>query len=82
MHVVTHLLAGWTMAEGLGLKGRERAVVAWSSVAADLDGAGMLADWSNRLLHRPETTYYEQWHHMLGHGLPAAALCACLPWQR
>ena len=80
MHVVTHLLAGWTLAEALGLKGRDRAVVAWSGVVSDLDGAGMVVDWGNRLLGRPETAYYERWHHVLGHGLPAALVCLALAW--
>jgi hypothetical protein len=66
------------MAEGFRLKGRERAAVAWSSVVPDFDGAGVAIDWSNRLLRGPETTYYEQWHHALGHGLPAAVLCLLL----
>lgn len=75
MHVATHLLAGWALAEGARLKRRERAVVAWSNVAPDLDGGGMLVDWANRLLGRPETAFYEAWHHALGHGLPAALVC-------
>jgi len=78
MHVVTHLLAGWALAEGFSLTPRDRAWVTWASVAPDLDGAGLLIDWSGKLLGRPETAYYETWHHALGHSGAAALLFAAL----
>ena len=80
MHVVTHLLAGWALAQEVKLKGRERALVTWSCVVADVDGAGMLIDAANRVLARGETYYYEQFHHVLGHGLPAEILWTAAAW--
>ena len=74
MHVVTHLLMGWVLADQARLQGRERAVVAWASVVPDADGAGVVIDVANHLLGRPETSYYEIYHHALGHGLMAALL--------
>jgi len=79
LHVVTHLLAGWALAESTPLTARDRAWVAWASVAPDLDGAGLLIDWINKLAGRPDSAFYETWHHALGHGAPAAlvlAVCA------
>jgi membrane-bound metal-dependent hydrolase YbcI (DUF457 family) len=78
VHVVTHFLAGWALAESTPLKPRDRAWVTWASVAPDLDGAGLFVDWGNKLLGRPETAYYETWHHALGHsGVAALLVAAC-----
>jgi hypothetical protein len=74
MHPVTHLLAGWIVADECKLKGRDRALVAWSCVVPDLDGIGYAIDFANKAFGRPETTYYELYHHDWCHGLPAAIL--------
>ena len=73
MHVVTHLLAGWALAEQTKLEKRDKAIVAWASVAPDLDGFGLPIDWATRALG-DGTTLYETYHHVAGHGLPAATL--------
>jgi membrane-bound metal-dependent hydrolase YbcI (DUF457 family) len=80
MHVVTHLLSGWLAAEALQRGRRERAVAAWCAVAPDLDGVGMIVDWYNRAAGRAETDYYEQLHHVWGHGLPAALVFTIAAW--
>jgi membrane-bound metal-dependent hydrolase YbcI (DUF457 family) len=72
LNPVTHLLAGWIIADEFKLKGRDRAFVAWSCVVPDLDGIGYVVDFTNKILGRPETVYYETYHHNWGHGLPAA----------
>ena len=74
MNPVTHLLAGWIIADELKFKGRDRAIVAWSCVVPDLDGIGYLVDFGNKFLGQSETAYYETFHHNWGHGLPAALL--------
>lgn len=83
MHVVTHLLAGWALAEQTKLEKRDKALVAWASVAPDLDGIGLPVDWAARALGY-ELGLYEAYHHLLFHGLPAAALftLVCLPFLR
>jgi membrane-bound metal-dependent hydrolase YbcI (DUF457 family) len=78
MNPITHLLAGWTLADAGTREARDRALIAWSGVAADLDGLSLIPDFANRLLNRPPTDFYFQYHHALTHGLPAAALCALL----
>jgi LexA-binding, inner membrane-associated putative hydrolase len=81
VHVVTHLLAGWTLAEQARLERRDRALVALAGVAPDLDGIGLPVDWVTGALGSG-TAYYETYHHVAFHGLPAAALftLACLPF--
>lgn len=74
MHPAAHLLAGWTLAEVAGLKARDRALVTWASVIPDIDGLGMLIDYAIYLLELPATDYYETYHRVFGHRLPAAVL--------
>jgi hypothetical protein len=78
VHVVTHLLTSWTLAQAAPLERRDSAIVAWAGVAPDLDGAGLLIDWAHKGLGLSETAYYETWHHALGHGLPAALLAGVI----
>jgi len=76
LHPVTHLLAGWIIADECKLKGRDRALVAWTCVVPDLDGIGYVIDLANKALGRPATDYYQYYHHDWMHGLPAALLVA------
>ena len=85
MHIVTHLLVGWTLAEHTTKSPRDRALITWASVVPDLDGLGLLVDfvapWFGWTVQ-----WYERYHHVLGHGLPAALVCtvifACFARQR
>ncbi len=77
MHVVTHLLVGWTVAEHVTEKPRDRALITWCSVVPDLDGLGLLIDWIGRTLGY-QWSFYEQYHRIALHGLPAAMLFALL----
>jgi len=78
MHILTHILANWAVADGAGLKGRDRALATWAGVAPDLDGLGMVADFGFRLAGQGQTAYYESFHRLWGHGLPAAVVLAGL----
>jgi hypothetical protein len=78
MHVVTHFLIGWTLADRLCKAPRDRALVTWAAVAPDLDGVGMVIDFGNRLVGRPDAAWYEEFHHALGHGLCAALAYSAL----
>ncbi len=80
MHPITHLLAGWTVAELAQLPPRDRAIVTWACVVPDIDGIGYAIDLANKLLGRPESVFYETYHHNWGHGVPAALLVAVLAW--
>ncbi len=78
MNTITHFLVSWTVAESTGLEKRDRALVTWSGVLPDLDGFGVIIDVGNRLMGRPETHYYEVYHHYLGHSLAAGVLFAVI----
>jgi len=73
---ITHLLIGWELGSLLTSSPRERAAIAWSSVAVDADGRGALVDMGNRILGRPETSWFGTYHHVLFHGLFGALLAA------
>ena len=72
MSPITHFLASWTLADVCRLRGRDQALVTWSGVLPDADGLSVLVDGANRLLGRPDTWLFGEYHHGLLHGLLAA----------
>jgi len=74
MHPITHFLASWTVGDGTLEASRDRSLVSLCGVAPDLDGLGVLVDGANKVLGRPGTWYFGEYHHALLHGLPAALL--------
>jgi inner membrane protein len=77
MHVVTHLLTGWTLAEHSTRTSRDRALVSWACIAPDLDGVGLVVDAAAPMTGGT-IQWYERFHHVLLHGLPGALLCMAL----
>lgn len=78
MSPLTHLLASWVVAVQTTDNPRDTRLVALAGVAPDLDGLGILVDWTNQLLGRPETDYYHIYHHWYGHGLLAALIVSAV----
>ena len=82
MSPITHFLVGWTALERAVPARRDKALVSLAGVAPDLDGLGIVFDFATRRLGMPETDYYQAYHRIYGHGLPAAfviaAVCAAL----
>ncbi len=82
MTPITHLLASWSVADALRLKGRDQVLLTWCGVLPDADGLGLLIDGGNRLLGRSDIWhYYSVYHHSPLHGLFAAVaipLAMCL----
>ena len=76
MNPITHLLIGWELGSLMTSSPRERVAIAWASVAVDADGLGALVDMGNRILGRPETSWFGAYHHVLFHGLFGALLAA------
>lgn len=74
MNPITHLLASWSLAEVTGLEERDRAIVAWSGLAPDLDGLGAVVDSAARLLGYGDPALYGRYHHLLLHGLFGALI--------
>jgi inner membrane protein len=72
MSPITHFLASWSLADATGLRGRDQALVTWCGVLPDADGVGVVVDGLNKLLGRPDSWYYGQFHHAVLHGVFAA----------
>lgn len=68
-----HLLMSWLSSVEIFEKRRERALVALSGVAPDLDGLGLISD-----MLTGTTTYYWQYHHYLGHSILSAFVIASI----
>ena len=78
MSPITHFLVGWTGLERLQTGRRDKALVVLAGLAPDLDGLGIVVDFATRALGLPETDYYQSFHRMYGHGLPAAIIIAAV----
>ena len=78
MSPITHYLASWTLATHGSIQKRDIAIVTWVGTLPDLDGLGILADISARLLGAAESDFYLQYHHRLLHGFFGALLLSLL----
>ena len=76
MSPITHFLVGWTALERFQPSRRDKALVVLAGLAPDIDGLGIVVDFATRALGLPETDYYQTFHRMYGHGLPAAVVIA------
>ena len=87
MNVVTHALSVWPFAvSGLATR-RDRALVVAAAMLPDLDGIGIVVDFVTRQSAAlADTDYYQRFHRVYRHGLPAALaitlLCASLAIER
>ncbi len=82
---VTHLLAGWLVANTVPLSRRDRTLVTLSGVIPDIDGLGIIADLATRGSPAP-LDWYWRFHHTLGHnlafGLVVTTAAFCLATRR
>ena len=78
MSPITHFMIGWVALERFQATNRDKALVVCAGLAPDLDGLGIVVDFATRALGLPETDYYQSFHRMYGHGLPAALLLSAL----
>jgi inner membrane protein len=65
---VTHLFMGWTVSNLGPFTPRQRAAITLASVVPDVDGVGIVVDWATS----GATSYYSDFHHVVGHNLFAA----------
>jgi membrane-bound metal-dependent hydrolase YbcI (DUF457 family) len=76
MNPITHVLTGWCLAETLPrITRRERILITMASVVSDLDGFGIVAEWTTRESERP-LLWWTEYHHVLGHNLVFAVVTA------
>lgn len=79
MNPVTHILLGWTVADQVADDSpRDLALVAWAGVMPDLDGLGAIADTLGPRLGFAATSWYEDYHHILLHGIFGAVVISAL----
>ena len=78
MNPFTHLLVSWIVAIKTTDNLRDRRLVTLAGVAPDLDGLGILADWAKGGFSTDKYLCYQEYHHWIGHGLPAALGCSIL----
>ena len=76
MNPITHFLVGWVALEKRLESKRDKALVCLAGVVPDFDGMGIGIDFVTRTVHWAQTDYYQEYHRMLGHGLPAALVIA------
>jgi len=74
----THLLASWIVAAKATDNPRDCRLVTLAGFLPDLDGLGILADWTARALWHKQTFFYEQYHHYLLHGALGGTVLALL----
>ena len=76
MNPITHFFIGWcTACAAPSLDGRERALVTWSAVVADVDGLGLLPEMLTR--DTPHAIFwYSDYHHALTHNLLSAVVAS------
>ena len=74
MSPITHLLVGWTTLERTQPTDRDKTLVVLAGLAPDLDGLGIIVDFATRTFGLAETNYYQEFHRVYGHGLPAAVV--------
>lgn len=76
MHIQTHVMSGWCVANCIALTPRQRLFAMIAASAADLDGLGLVAG----------VDYYVRYHHLLAHnftfGLILAAVLAAFSRHR
>lgn len=78
MNPIEHFLIGWCIAGAVpGLQRRERSLITFSAVAADLDGLGMLVELPTRNGAHP-VLWWTDYHHVLTHNVAAALVMAAI----
>ena len=69
------------MASAVTKTPRDRKLITLAGILPDVDGLGMVADFAKGMFSGEPTTYhfYHKFHHLLGHGWPAAlVICGLL----
>jgi len=75
MNPITHLLAGWAVANLDGLERRDRALVTAAGVIPDIDGLGLVAERLTLDSDRP-ILWWTDYHHVLAHNIGFGILIA------
>lgn len=76
MSPVVHLMGSWLVGSVATKNPRDRQLIALAGVIPDLDGFGLFADVARAILNDEPNAFqfFIRYHHILGHGWPAAIL--------
>lgn len=74
MSPITHFMVTWVAFERYVPETSDKALVCLAGVAPDVDGIGIVVDFTTRRLGLPETNLYQDYHHLLAHGLLGAVI--------
>ncbi|HTD86640.1 MAG TPA: metal-dependent hydrolase, partial [Candidatus Binatia bacterium] len=77
MSPVTHLFVSWIVAAKTTNNVRDCRLIALAGVAPDLDGLGIVVDFTARAFGH-QTFFWERFHHVLFHGAFGAVLTAAV----
>ena len=81
MSPVTHFLTGWIAANAsTHLDRRSRGIIAFASVAPDLDGIGMIPEMLTAGSEHP-LLWYSAYHHVVCHNLAFGLILVMLGWM-
>lgn len=72
MSPISHFLVSWCGFERVLQTRRDRTLVVLAGLAPDLDGLGLIVDFTSRALSLAPTEYYQSIHRHWTHGLTAA----------
>jgi len=77
---VTHFIGSWLIAAATTNNSRDRKLVTLAGVLPDADGSGIVTDVIGSAISGTENSFrhYQQYHHLLLHGWPAAILISVL----
>ena len=70
----THILASWIIAAKATNNPRDCRLVALAGILPDADGLGIFIDWTGAALGNQWPSLYQEYHHVLLHGLFGAAV--------
>ena len=74
MNPITHFVMGWAVANSAPSLGkRDRALVTWAGVVPDVDGLGIVAEFTTRHSAHP-LNWWTEYHHVLGHNVGFAVV--------
>lgn len=77
MHLATHLLTGWAVANAVPLERRDRSIVTIAAIIPDIDALGMAVEHTPLLAIVP-AYWFSEYHHVLAHNIGFALLFAAL----
>ena len=74
----THLFASWIVAAKTTRCSRDCTLVTLAGILPDADGLGLIVDIARRSLGYRNRAYYQDYHHVLLHGIFGAVLIATM----